>query len=384
MSSAFAISKRWPRVQIDLYEKEKSVAAHQSGRNSGVIHSGIYYTPGSLKAELCREGRKKLVEFCIEQHIRIETCGKIIVATTDSQVPRLKAIYERGKENRVRCELLSGREIQDYEPHAVGVKAIFVPDAGIVDFRAVAIALKKIVQDSGHTILLGAEVSSLRQGSGRAHLAWGANERAYDLVINCAGLHSDRIARMAGVDPEMQIVPFRGVYYELREEARRFCNHLIYPVPDPAYPFLGVHFTRMIDGRIEVGPNAVLATGREGYRLSSIHFGDMLEALRYSGFRHLARANFRMGIKEMHRTISRRAYAKAVQALVPQITAEDLIPCRSGIRAQALRADGSMVDDFVIIEQPNIVHVCNAPSPAATACLSIGEFISERVANRLD
>jgi len=383
LSTAYAISNRWPDVHIDLFEKEERVSAHQSGRNSGVIHSGIYYKPGSLKAKLCRAGREKLIEFCTAEDVRFETCGKIIVAVTPQEVPRLEAIYERGRENNVRCTLISSEEIAEFEPFATGLKAIHVPDAGIVDFPGVAKRLEAILRSRGHTIRLGAPVDSLQQTDGGAALTSQGQMHSFDLIVSCGGLQADRLAQMAGAKTDFQIVPFRGVYYEMTPDARRLCRNLIYPVPDPAYPFLGVHFTRMTDGRIEVGPNAILATGREGYSLKNWNLTDISEAVRFAGFRHLARNHWKKGVDELHRTLSKNAYLKALKTLVPTIKAEDMIPCRSGIRAQALRPDGSMVDDFVILEQPNMVHMCNAPSPAATACLSIGEFISDRLSERL-
>jgi (S)-2-hydroxyglutarate dehydrogenase len=383
LSTAYALATQWPDLEIELFEKEDRVSAHQSGRNSGVIHSGIYYQPGSLKAKLCHSGREKLIDFCTSEDVRFETCGKIIVATTPEEVPSLEAIFEHGKENGVRCSLISADEIAQFEPHAVGLRAIHVPDAGIVDFLGVALRLRSILESKGHRIRLGSPVSALTHSDGRAVLTSNGHTHSFDLIISCGGLQADRLARMAGANTDFQIVPFRGVYYELTPDARRLCQNLIYPVPDPAYPFLGVHFTRMTDGRIEVGPNAVLATGREGYSLTKWNVADISEAVRFSGFRHLARNHWRKGITELHRTVSKNAYLKALKTLVPSIQAGDLIPCRSGIRAQALRPDGSMVDDFVILNQPNMVHVCNAPSPAATACLAIGEFIADQVAGRL-
>jgi L-2-hydroxyglutarate oxidase len=383
LSTAYALAHQWPEAHIEVFEKEDRVSAHQSGRNSGVIHSGIYYKPGSLKAKLCHAGRAKLVEFCTAEGVRFETCGKIIVASTPEEVPRLEAIYERGRENGVRCSLISSEEIQSFEPHATGLKAIHVPDAGIVDFPAVASRLKDILEQKGHLVHLNSPVEALRQHDSEAELVSKGQAFRFDQVISCAGLHSDRLARLSGATTDFQIVPFRGVYFELTPEARSLCTNLIYPVPDPAYPFLGVHFTRMTDGRIEVGPNAILATGRESYSLKQWNLADLSEALRFSGFRHLARHHWKQGVTELHRTLSRSAYVKALQTLVPEVRAKDLIPCRSGIRAQALRRDGSMVDDFVIIEQPNMIHVCNAPSPAATACLAIGEYIAERASGRL-
>ena len=383
LASAYAISKRWPDARIEVLEKEDRVAVHQSGRNSGVIHSGIYYTPGSMKAVLCREGRSQLVRFCRDHHVSFETCGKVIVAVGQGEVSRLDAIFRRGQENGIRCIMLSPGELSEIEPYARGVKAIHVPDAGIVDFSAVANRLKEILLEMGHQVTTGAPVTALKQLEDRVLVTTDGSSRRYDLMINCAGLHSDRIARMAGADPGMQIVPFRGVYYELREEAQKFCQNLIYPVPDPAYPFLGVHFTRTIDGRIEVGPNAILATGREGYSLSQVSARDLIEAVRFRGFRQMARAHWRKGVVEIRRTLSKRAYVRALRTMVPEISVDDLIGCRSGIRAQAIREDGSMVDDFVFVEQPNMLHVCNAPSPAATACLAIGEAVADRVADRM-
>ncbi len=383
LASAYAISKRWPDARIEVLEKEDRVAAHQSGRNSGVIHSGIYYTPGSMKAVMCREGRSKLVSFCRDHHVSFETCGKVIVAVDEEEVPRLDAIFRRGQTNGIRCTTLSPDELSEIEPYARGVKAIHVPDAGIADFSAIARRLKDILLETGHQVTIGAPVTALKQLDNRVLVTTDGSSRSYDLMINCAGLYSDRVARMAGADPGLQIVPFRGVYYELKEQARELCRNLIYPVPDPAYPFLGVHFTRTIDGLIEVGPNAVLATGREGYSLSQFSARDLLEAVRFPGFRKMARTHWRKGVVEVRRTISKRAYVRALRTIVPAVSANDLIPCRSGIRAQAIRDDGSMVDDFVFVDQPNMLHVCNAPSPAATACLAIGEAVADRVADRM-
>jgi len=383
LATAYAISKRWPGVSIEILEKENRVAAHQSGRNSGVIHSGIYYTPGSLKAELCREGRARMVEFCQTERVAFETCGKVIVAVSETEMPLLQAILRKGKDNGIRCEMLTPDELREVEPYARGLAAISVPDAGIADFAGVARRLAEILRERGNVVTTEATVTRLEQGPDQVEITASGENKRFDLVINCAGLYSDRIARMAGVDPEMQIVPFRGVYYELREEARSLCTNLIYPVPDPAYPFLGVHFTRTVDGRVEVGPNAVLATGREGYSFKNWNLKDLFEASTYSGFRHLAGKHWRTGALELRRTLFKNTYLKALQKMVPEVKSNDLIPCRSGIRAQALAKDGSLVDDFVILEQRNIIHVCNAPSPAATACLSIGAKIADRAASRL-
>lgn len=384
LSTAWALAQRHPGLTIKVLEKEGGVARHQSGRNSGVIHSGIYYTPGSLKAELCREGRQMLTAFCDEHNVSYDTCGKVIVAVTAEEVPRLEKIFDRGNENGIRCQMVDSTGIRDWEPEARGVAGIHVPDAGIADYPGVAEALRGLLESRGHHIVTGFEVTTFdRSSEGLVLRSTGKESIEADFVINCAGLHSDRVARMAGAEPDMMIVPFRGVYYELRPEARRFCRNLIYPVPDPAYPFLGVHFTRMIDGRIEVGPNAVLATAREGYDLKTWNWKDLKEAVGFPGFRRLAAEHWTKGIDELHRTLSKHAYVREVQGLVPAVQASDLLPCRSGIRAQALRSDGSMVDDFVMIDQEDALHVCNAPSPAATACLAIGERVVDRVSNRL-
>ena len=384
LSTAWSLSRRHPDVRITVLEKESDVALHQSGRNSGVIHSGIYYTPGSLKAELCRKGRKRLTAFCDEHQVDYDTCGKVIVAVTENEVPRLANILERGKENDIRCDWIDATGIQSWEPKARGVAGIHVPDAGIVDYPGVAQSLRTLLEAAGHTVTTGFAVGAIERTQSSVHLrAVDGTVHEADYVINCAGLHSDRIARMAGAEPDMMIVPFRGMYYELRPQARELCRNLIYPVPDPAYPFLGVHFTRMIDGRVEVGPNAILATGREGYDLKTWNWKDLREAAGFSGFRKLAGAHWKKGVDEMHRTLSKRAYLKAVKGLVPSIQLDDLLPCRSGIRAQALRRDGSMVDDFVMVEQDDALHVCNAPSPAATACLAIGDRVVDRISGRL-
>ena len=384
LSTAWSLAQRHPESKITVLEKENGVARHQSGRNSGVIHSGIYYTPGSLKAELCRQGRQLLTAFCDQHDVAYDTCGKVIVAVRAEEIPRLTTIFGRGQENGIRCEMIDELGIRDWEPEARGVAGIHVPDAGIVDYPGVAESLRHLLESRGHLLRTGFEVAAFARSGDTVTIQSRQSDKVEsDFVINCAGLHSDRIARLAGAEPDMMIVPFRGVYYELRPEARRFCQNLIYPVPDPAYPFLGVHFTRMIDGRIEVGPNAVLATAREGYDLKTWNWEDLREAFGFPGFRRLAAQHWKKGVDELYCTLSKHAYVKAVQGLVPSVRASDLLPCRSGIRAQALRADGSMVDDFVMIDQEDALHVCNAPSPAATACLAIGERIVDRVTERL-
>ena len=384
LSTALALAERRPSARITVLEKEHSVGAHQSGRNSGVIHSGIYYTPGSLKARLCREGRQLLTAFCDRHGVRYETCGKVIVAVSDDERERLHAISARGNENGIRNELIGPVQLEKLEPHAQGLEAIHVPDAGIVDYPGVCDALAAELTARGHQVATGQRVLSLDRAGGTSRVVTetGDGDRVTweaGLVITCGGLQADRLARMSGLEPDMQVVPFRGIYYELRPAARGLCRNLIYPVPDPRYPFLGVHFTRMTDGRVEMGPNAILATAREGYDLRTWSGRDLVEAIRYPGFRALARQHWPKGVAELGRTLSRRRYLKAVRKLVPATRLEDLVPCRSGIRAQALDKDGRMVDDFVIMESEGAVHVCNAPSPTATACLAIGREIADRV-----
>ncbi len=368
--------------KLIVIEKESDLGTHQTGRNSGVIHSGIYYTPGSQKAENCRVGRRQLLEFCDREGIDYEICGKVIVAVSDDEITRLHAILQRGVQNGIRCNPVDPDELAELEPHVRGIAGIRVPDAGIIDFRSVCLRLADLVRERDHEILTNAEVIAIEPRSDHSVVQTSAGEIEATLVVNCAGLYSDRIARMAGEEPTFQIIPFRGVYYELREEARHLCNNLIYPVPDPDYPFLGVHFTRMLDGRVECGPNAVLATGREGYSLIPVEMKDMMEILRFRGFWTMVRKHWRQGIAEMAKTLSKKRYLRALQRLVPSITQDDIVRSRSGIRAQALDRNGELVDDFLIIESDRVVNVCNAPSPAATAGLRIGQLICERVASR--
>lgn len=398
LATAHALLSKPGIGRITVLEKEPVVGAHQSGRNSGVLHSGIYYTPGSLKAELCREGRAEMVAFAETHGVDYASCGKVIVATTPDECDRLHGIAARGRENGVRAELIGPRRLRDLEPAADGLEAIHVPDAGIIDYPAVCRALAGVITGAGHRVVTGARVTAIdRRGSETVVVAEVAaagattagstarESRTYraPLLVSCAGLYADRLARLAGLDPGMQIVPFRGMYYELTPEARRYCRNLIYPVPDPAYPFLGVHFTRMTDGRVEVGPNAVLATAREGYDFGTWSVRDLAEAIRWPGFRALSRHHWRKGAYEIGLTLSKRRYLQAVRKLVPDINMQDLLPCRSGIRAQALDAEGNMVDDFVLLETDGQIHVCNAPSPAATASLAIGHYIAGHAVERL-
>lgn len=366
-----------------ILEKESELASHQTGRNSGVIHSGIYYRPGSIKAENCRVGRRQLIEFCEHEDVPYDICGKVIVATSDSEIDRLRAILERGVQNGINCGPIDPGRLRELEPYVSGIAAIFVPDAGIVDFRSVCLRLAERIQEREFEIRTGSPVIQIESLGDSVQLRTPAEVIEASVVVNCAGLYADRVAQLSGAVPDYQIVPFRGIYYELREEVRYVCQNLVYPIPDPAYPFLGVHFTRMIDGRVECGPNAVLATGREGYSFSEGSLKDMAEYIGFRGFRRLVRKNWRQGVAEVVRTVSKKRYLHALQRLIPSVTESDLIPHRSGIRAQAVGRDGQMIDDFLIVEAGRVINVCNAPSPAATASLRIGQTIAERVVERL-
>ena len=370
-----------PRVVI--LEKEAELAAHQTGHNSGVLHSGIYYRPGSLRAVNCREGKRVMEAFCREEGLPYEICGKVIVAVDESELPALERIYERGQANGVRCELIAAARLAELEPYAAGVRAIHVPEAGIVDYVAVARRLAERIREAGGTILTQARVTALRPGADRVVVESTARAVEARVAVNCAGLHSDRVTKLGGQRPEAKIVPFRGEYYELKPEAEHLCRNLIYPVPDPGFPFLGVHFTRMVHGGVECGPNAVLAFAREGYRKTDINLRDLCESLSYPGFLRLAAKNWKTGLGEMWRSFSKRAFVKALKRLLPAIEAQHLVPAPAGVRAQALSRDGSLVDDFVIQEHDRIINVGNAPSPAATASLNIGRLIADRLRSRL-
>jgi L-2-hydroxyglutarate oxidase len=349
-----------------------------------VLHSGVYYQPGSLKALNCREGKRAMEEFCAAEGLPFEICGKVIVAVRDSQLPALHLLHQRGRANGVRCELIGPSRLAELEPHAAGVQALHVPEAGIVDYGQVCQRLAaRIVQTGEHRLVYSARVRRItRSAAGRTLVETDADEFDVVQVVNCAGLHSDRVCALTGQKPEVKIVPFRGEYYRLRPGSHHLVNHLIYPVPDPAHPFLGVHFTRMIQGTVECGPNAVLALGREAYGKLEVNFRDLVESLTYPGFIRLAAAHWRVGAAEIWRSLSKRAFVRALQRLVPEIRADDLEPAPAGIRAQAVRPQGGMVDDFMLQEADGALNVCNAPSPAATASLNIGKLIADKVAAR--
>lgn len=382
LATAWHLARHYPGKTLIVLEKEAEVARHQTGRNSGVIHSGIYYRPGSLKAEHCREGRKALVAFCRAEGVAHEVCGKVIVAATAAEVPRLEAIAARGRANGVACTPLTPDQLRAREPHAVGVAALYVPDAGIVDYRGVCLRLAARLAEGGHAVRTGVAVAGLAERPDGLTLETSAGPVHARYLVNAAGLYADRLARRAGLDPGVQVLPFRGEYYDLRPEARRLCRHLIYPVPDSAYPFLGVHFTRMVDGRVTCGPSAVLAFAREGYRFGQVDGRDLAELVAFAGFRRMARRHWRKGLLELGQALSRRIYLRALRRLVPAVRAADLAPAPAGVRAQAVRPDGSLVDDFLFAETARMVHVVNAASPAATAGLRVGRLVAERLARR--
>ncbi len=382
LATAYQLTEQHPQRSLVVLEKEDRLAMHQSGRNSGVIHSGIYYTPGSLKAVNCREGRRRLVDFCEREGVAYEMCGKVIVAVDETERPRLHAIEERGRQNEITCERIGPEALREREPHVAGVEALYVAEAGIVDFGGVCARLAEIVQQRGQVVMTQARVHGMRPGKGGVTLetARGVVEARY--VVNCAGLYADRVARMSGPTPEVKIVPFRGEYYTLKPKARRLCRHLIYPVPDPAFPFLGVHFTRMIDGRVECGPSAVLAFAREGYTFGTVNLRDLAETITYRGFLRLGRKHWKTGLAEMRRSLSKKYYFKSLQRLIPAIRLADLEPSPAGVRAQALTPEGELFHDFLLTETERVVNVINAASPAATASLNVGRHIVARLATR--
>ena len=382
LASAYRFLERFPGKRLVLLEKEDDVAQHQSGHNSGVLHSGIYYRPGSLRARNCRTGKLAMEAFCQREGIPFARCGKVIVATRDEELPRLDSLFERGQRNGVECSRIGPEELRELEPHAAGIQAIHVPETGIVDYIVVCRRLAERIREAGGEILLGARVTEIRHESDGVRVVHARGESRGELIVNCAGLYSDRVARLGGARPETEIVPFRGEYYALAESCQDLVRGLIYPVPDPRFPFLGVHLTRTIHGEIECGPNAVFALAREGYTNSAIHLGELAESLSYPGFLRMAGKYWREGAGEIWRSLSKRAFVHALQRLVPEIRAEHLRPAAAGVRAQAINRDGTLVDDFVIQRSGRVVNVLNAPSPAATSALNIGELILERLPSR--
>ncbi len=373
LATARALLHRYPRLRLAVLEKEPAIARHQTGRNSGVIHSGLYYTPGSLKARLCVEGAAALTRFCDEHGIPYQRCGKVVVATEAAELPRLEELYRRGTANGVPgLELIGPERLREIEPHAAGLRALHSPNTGIVDYGRVAAALAEDIRQAGGAILTGRAVQSITRRNGMVRIETPAGAIETRFAIGCAGLHADRVAALSGAPRVPRIVPFRGDYYILKPARRRLIRALIYPVPDPAFPFLGVHSTLRMDGSIWLGPNAVLAFAREGYRRRDVSVPDLWDALSYPGFQALARRYWR--------DFSKRRFVRAAQRLVPGLDPADVVPGPAGVRAQALTLDGRLVDDFVIDADGPIVHVRNAPSPAATSALAIAGVIVERAA----
>lgn len=383
LSTAMHLTRLFPRLHLLLVEKEDRVARHQSGHNSGVIHSGIYYQPGSLKARLCVEGAAAMVAFCREHDLPHAVCGKVIVATSGEEIPRLHQLFDRGQTNGLTgLRLLEAAQLREIEPHCGGLRGIHVPGTGITDYAAVSEKYGELIVAAGGAVLTGTRVTSVRQTTGETTVETTRGPIATKYVINCAGLHSDRVGKMAGQKPEAMIVPFRGEYYDLVPEKHSWVRGLIYPVPDPQFPFLGVHFTRRVHGGVDAGPNAVLAFRREGYRWSDFSLRDTIETVSYPGFWRLAKKHWRYGVSEFYRSLHKPAFVAALQKLLPEIQDADLVRDGSGVRAQALRPDGSMADDFQFSGAGNMLHLYNVPSPAATASLPIGRTIAQMAQER--
>ncbi|HVN17499.1 MAG TPA: L-2-hydroxyglutarate oxidase [Dongiaceae bacterium] len=381
---ALEISRRFPRQRLLILEKEDKVARHQSGHNSGVIHSGVYYKPGSLKARLCVSGAAKMVEFCREHGVPHNVCGKVIVATRQDELAGLEELRRRGEANGLTgLRVIGPHELREIEPHASGLQALVVPSTGVTDYALVCEKYAELIAANGGALLTSAEVTNIRRLADDIVIETGKGAFATASMINCAGLYSDRIARMSGDDPAITIVPFRGEYYDLVPERASLVRSLIYPVPDPRFPFLGVHFTRRISGKVDAGPNAVLALAREGYRPSDINAGDCLSSLSFPGFWKMAARHWLNGLGEWYRSLWKPAFVRGLQRLLPEVTEKDLVPGGSGVRAQALKPDGALVDDFQFVPSRRVLHVLNVPSPAATASLMIGETIVDTAASTL-
>src|SRR5579862_3407520 len=380
---ALEITRRFPQQRLLVLEKEDRVACHQSGHNSGVIHSGVYYKPGSLKARLCVAGAAAMVEFCREHGIPHQVCGKVIVATEEEELSRLEQLRQRGEANGLSGLRLTGREeLREIEPHAAGLKALVVPSTGITDYALVCAKYTELIRTNGE-VLTSAPATGIKRSASEIVVETPRGAFATDALINCAGLYSDRISRMAGDEPGVRIVPFRGEYYDLVPERAALVRALIYPVPDPRFPFLGVHFTRRIAGKVDAGPNAVLALAREGYRASDVNLRDLVDSAAFPGFWRMVFRHWQSGIAEWYRSLSKAAFVRALQRLLPDVGVDDLTPGGSGVRAQALKPDGALVDDFQFVPSGKILHVLNVPSPAATASLMIGKAIVDMAGKNL-
>ncbi|MGA2855548.1 MAG: L-2-hydroxyglutarate oxidase [Candidatus Sulfotelmatobacter sp.] len=376
LAVALEITRRFPRLRLLVLEKEDGVARHQSGHNSGVIHSGVYYKPGSLKARLCVAGAAAMVEFCREHGIPHKVCGKVIVATRADELPRLEDLRRRGEANGLTgLRLIGPEELRELEPHASGLRALLVPSTGITDYAVVCEKYAELISASGGTVLTSAAATGIRRSTNEIVVETSRGGFATSALINCAGLFSDRISRMAGDKPSARIIPFRGEYYDLVPERASLVRALIYPVPDPRFPFLGVHFTRRITGKVDAGPNAVLAFAREGYRATDLNLRDFASVLAFPGFWRMAVRYWRNGFAEWYRSLSKPAFVRALQRMLPELRENDLVPGGSGVRAQALKPNGDLVDDFQFVPSGQVLHVLNVPSPAATASLTIAKAI---------
>lgn len=380
LATAYQAKLKNPDSKILILEKEKDVALHQSGHNSGVIHSGIYYKPGSLKATNCIEGYHSVINFAEKYGIKYDLCGKIIVATSQEELPLLDNIYKRGVENGLQdLKYLSREEFREIEPHCEGLKAIKVPQTGIIDYPGVAKKIKELFEELGGEVKFNNEVRNISNTNSEVVITTSQSEFRAKKLISCAGLYSDKITKMTNEKNDVIIIPFRGEYYKIKDEKKHLVKHLIYPVPDPNFPFLGVHFTRMIDGNIEAGPNAVLAFRKEGYKFFDFDFNETMQTLTWPGFRKIVAKYGKTGMGEVHRSLSKSAFTKALQKLMPEIQESDLVTGGAGVRAQACDRNGALIDDFDIVKNGNIIHVRNAPSPAATSCFAIGNKISELI-----
>ena len=385
LSTGMVLLHQRPDLKLILLEKESTWASHQTGRNSGVIHSGIYYKPGSLKARFAKAGSRSIFAFCQRYDLPVEICGKVIVATKTDELPRLEDLYKRGLANGLEVERLTVDELQEVEPHVSGIGALYVPSTGIVNYGLVSRTMASEIERLGGELRLNTKVTGLDQISENAGqmVSTSQGEVETKLVVNCAGLHSDRVARMGQAKLDSQIVPFRGEYYELKPSARYLVRGLIYPVPDPTFPFLGVHFTKMIDGAVHAGPNAILSLKREGYKKSDVNLWDTAEVLAFPGFWRLAGRHVKNGLAEVIRSFSRTAFLHSLQRLIPNIRSSDIQPSPAGVRAQALTNTGELVDDFLIVEEASGIHIINAPSPAATSSLEIAKHLVNRITSRL-
>lgn len=379
LATAMAVLEQRPGASLLILEKESSLGRHQTGHNSGVIHAGIYYAPGSLKAELCKRGAQATKDFCTEHGIAFDVCGKLLVASNELEMQRMQALYERSQQNGLKVERLDGAELKQREPNIAGLGALFLDATGIVDYKQVCYAMAKVIERAGGEVRLSTSVQAIAEHGDYVEVSSTDHSWRARQLVACAGLQSDRLARLAGVKIDHQIIPFRGEYYRLPASKNQIVNHLIYPIPDPELPFLGVHLTRMIDGSVTVGPNAVLGFGRENYRKLSVNWGDVAEYARFPGFWKTIWNNLGSGTREMKNSLFKRGYLEQCRKYCPSLQVEDLLPYEAGIRAQAVMRDGSLVHDFLFAETPRMVHVCNAPSPAATSAIPIGQMIAEKI-----